>query len=340
MSVSWSGSRLVYAGLGLLAFTVPASAQMKPLGEDRPFWDRPQSYYREAPADWFVPSPTPRGPVVLNGGARPAIDPEAPSVVDFAYAYPVGSIVIDTEGRTLYLVQEGQQALAYEISVGRDGFTWTGSETISRVQEWPDWHPPKEMRERDRKLPEKMTGGLRNPLGAVALYLGNTLYRIHGTNDEKTIGQAASSGCFRMRNASALHLAAQVGPGTQVTVVRNLADQVAGVTPPAKPVAAEVRPSAESPAAVEPRRAEQSWRPAEPESADRRRAGAEPDDQANDVYADDEDDVSALQGNEAGAFDDNPRFDPRARRWEPDEDRYADRDTYRYRYRYSDRYGR
>jgi len=110
----------------------------------------------------------------------------------------------------------------YPISVGREGFSWTGTETISRTQAWPDWHPPQEMRERDPRLPEKMTGGTRNPLGAMALYLGTTLYRIHGTNDVKSIGQAQSSGCFRMMNASVLHLAGVAGVGTMVTVVVSL----------------------------------------------------------------------------------------------------------------------
>ena len=94
---------------------------------------------------------------------------------------------------------------------------------MSRKQAWPDWHPPAEMRERDPKLPEKMTGGVRNPLGAMALYLGNTLYRIHGTNDVKSIGQAQSSGCFRMLNTEVLHLASVTGVGTPVSVVTSLA---------------------------------------------------------------------------------------------------------------------
>ena len=115
-------------------------------------------------------------------------------------------------------------AYEYAISVGREGFNWTGSETVSRKQEWPDWHPPAEMRERDRSL-VKMTGGLKNPLGAMALYLGETLYRIHGTNDAKSIGRAASSGCFRMLNAHILHLASIAEVGTQVAVVAFLPTQ-------------------------------------------------------------------------------------------------------------------
>ena len=132
------------------------------------------------------------------------------------------SIVIDTSARRLYYVLPEGRAYEYPISVGREGFNWTGTETVSRKQEWPDWYPPAEMRQRDPRLPEKMTGGVRNPLGAVALYLGNTLYRIHGTNDVKSIGQAQSSGCFRMMNPAVVHLASVVEIGTPVSVVAEL----------------------------------------------------------------------------------------------------------------------
>jgi hypothetical protein len=124
---------------------------------------------------------------VRDGGARPDIAPEAPTLIAFGYDFPAHSIVIDTGGRKLYYVLADKRAYAYAISVGREGFNWAGTETISRKQAWPDWHPPAEMRERDPKLPEKMTGGLNNPLGAMALYLGSTLYRIHGTNDANPI---------------------------------------------------------------------------------------------------------------------------------------------------------
>src|SRR5262249_61657416 len=120
-----------------------------------------------------------------------------------------------------YVLPE-KRAYRYPISVGREGFNWTGTESISRKQAWPDWYPPAEMRERDAKLPEKMTGGLKNPLGAMALYLGDTVYRIHGTNDGKSIGRAASSGCFRMLNAHVLHLASIAQIGTTVNVVASL----------------------------------------------------------------------------------------------------------------------
>jgi hypothetical protein len=143
-------------------------------------------------------------------------------IVSFPYDVPANSILIDTGARKLYYVLADKKAYEYRIGVGREGFNWTGTETISRQQAWPDWYPPAEMRERDPKLPDKMTGGIKNPLGAMALYLGNTLYRIHGTNDWKSIGRSESSGCFRMLNSAVLHLASITQIGTPVTVVSSL----------------------------------------------------------------------------------------------------------------------
>jgi lipoprotein-anchoring transpeptidase ErfK/SrfK len=161
----------------------------------------------------------PSAPQVLDGGPRPTIDPQAPTEVRYTSGQPAGTIVVDTAARRLYLVRGPSTAFAYPVSVGREGFTWTGTEKISRMANWPDWHPPVEMRERDPRLPVKMTGGVRNPLGAKALYLGNTLYRIHGTSDARSIGRASSSGCFRMHNRHVIDLASRVGVGTKVVVV-------------------------------------------------------------------------------------------------------------------------
>lgn len=189
---------------------------------------------------WFFPWDGPydrrrgiEGPELLDGGARPDIAAIAPEIVPFPSQYAPGTIIIETHGRQLFLVRSEREAYRYPISVGREGFTWNGTEKISRIADWPDWHPPKEMRERDPSLPEKMTGGLRNPLGAKSLYLGNTLYRIHGTNDAKTIGQAASSGCFRMLNGHVIDLASRVDVGTPVTVIERLPAEVARAVPPA-----------------------------------------------------------------------------------------------------------
>jgi hypothetical protein len=168
---------------------------------------------------------------VQSGGERPSIEPKAPEKIAFTSNFAPKSIVIDTDGRKLYYILSSTEAYRYPISVGREGFSWTGTEVISRKQEWPDWYPPKEMIARDPKLPDKMTGGLHNPLGVLALYLGNTLYRIHGTNDASSIGHAVSSGCFRMRNEHILHLATIAPIGTPVIVVKSLR------TLPAPPVA-------------------------------------------------------------------------------------------------------
>ena len=151
------------------------------------------------------------------------VDPKfLPQRVAFSGSEQPGTIVIDTARRYLYLVEDGGQATRYGVGVGREGFAWTGTEKITRKAEWPEWRPPEEMRIRERKkgreLPVVMAGGEANPLGARALYLGSTLYRIHGTNQPWTIGGAVSSGCIRMRNEDVTALYERVGVGTRVVV--------------------------------------------------------------------------------------------------------------------------
>ena len=131
---------------------------------------------------------------------------------------PPGTIIIDTPERHLYLIESETRAMRYGIGVGRDGFTWQGLLQIARKAEWPDWHPPPEMIERQPYLPRFMAGGPGNPLGARAMYLGNTVYRIHGTNAPETIGQAVSSGCFRLVNDDVIDLYDRVPVGTHVIV--------------------------------------------------------------------------------------------------------------------------
>jgi lipoprotein-anchoring transpeptidase ErfK/SrfK len=129
-----------------------------------------------------------------------------------------GTIIVDTSERFLYLVQGNSRAVRYGIGVGRDGFRWSGLLKISRKAEWPDWRPPAEMIERQPYLPRFMAGGPGNPLGARALYLGETVYRIHGTNQPQTIGQSVSSGCFRLVNPDVIDLFERVPVGTKVVV--------------------------------------------------------------------------------------------------------------------------
>jgi lipoprotein-anchoring transpeptidase ErfK/SrfK len=158
-------------------------------------------------------------------GETYATEPEAVDghqrreVVSYMTDASPGSIVIDTGERYLYLVMEGGKALRYGVGVGKEGFEWSGTEKISRKREWPGWRPPEEMLARRPDLPRHMPGGPDNPLGARALYLGDTLYRIHGSNEPDTIGRAVSSGCIRMRNEDVIDLYERVPVGTSVRVI-------------------------------------------------------------------------------------------------------------------------
>ncbi|NNM73172.1 L,D-transpeptidase [Enterovirga sp. DB1703] len=140
-------------------------------------------------------------------------------IVSFDGPEAPGTIVIDTPSRFLYLVQPGGQAIRYGIGVGRPGFTWAGVKTITAKREWPGWTPPPQMLKRRPDLPRHMEGGPDNPLGARALYLGSSLYRIHGTNEPHTIGQNVSSGCIRMMNEDVMDLYERVRVGTRVKVI-------------------------------------------------------------------------------------------------------------------------
>jgi lipoprotein-anchoring transpeptidase ErfK/SrfK len=160
-------------------------------------------------------------------------------LVDFKTKEPAGTIVVDSANTYLYLVLGHGKALRYGIGVGREGFTWSGTERVSRMKEWPDWFPPPEMIERQPYLPRMMAGGPGNPLGARALYLGHTLYRIHGTNQPSTIGKTVSSGCIRLLNEDIEDLYSRVQVGTRVVVLpaATPAENVASSAPPAAPAA-------------------------------------------------------------------------------------------------------
>jgi lipoprotein-anchoring transpeptidase ErfK/SrfK len=152
-------------------------------------------------------------------------------IVSYPTREPPGTIIIDTPNTYLYLVLGNGQALRYGVGVGREGFTWSGSQRIARMAEWPDWHPPPEMIERQPYLPRFMAGGPGNPLGARALYLGNTVYRIHGTNQPSTIGTFVSSGCIRLTNEDVEDLYGRVTVGTRVVVLPK-SDATAAAPPP------------------------------------------------------------------------------------------------------------
>jgi lipoprotein-anchoring transpeptidase ErfK/SrfK len=154
------------------------------------------------------------GPNFRGGGASPI----PRTTVSYASNYSPGTVIVNTAERRLYLVLPNGQALRYGIGVGRDGFRWGGTHRISAKREWPGWTPPSQMLRRRPDLPRHMAGGVDNPLGARAMYLGSTLYRIHGSNEPETIGQAVSSGCFRMTNDDVTDLYSRVSVGTTVVV--------------------------------------------------------------------------------------------------------------------------
>ena len=142
-----------------------------------------------------------------------------PTEVLYQGKQPAGTIIVDTPNHFLYLIEEGGKARRYGIGVGRPGFAWSGEHKISAKKEWPDWVPPEEMLQRQPYLPHFMPGGPNNPLGARAMYLGSTLYRIHGSNEPWTIGHNVSSGCIRMRNVDVIDLYNRVKIGTKVMVL-------------------------------------------------------------------------------------------------------------------------
>ena len=152
--------------------------------------------------------------------SSPSASPIPKTTVNVDASYGAGTIIINTAERRLYYVLGGGQAIRYGIGVGRVGFTWAGMTKVSAKKEWPEWTPPPEMLTRRPDLPRHMKGGIDNPLGARAMYLGSSLYRIHGSNEPETIGQAVSSGCFRMTNEDVIDLYGRVNIGAKVVVLR------------------------------------------------------------------------------------------------------------------------
>lgn len=233
-------------------------------GSDKPELTEQEKAERAARRKSYEPVVYPK---YMDGGERPDIAPAKPPVVYFDQNEDPGSIIIDTEKRKLYFVLPNKQAYEYPISVGREGFTWTGTERISRIAAWPSWTPPPEMHQRVPGLPITVSGGLKNPQGARALYLGSTVYRIHGTNNDRTVGRANSSGCFRLTNEHVVHLASIAKVGTKVRVLKvygggvsenaplsSLFDFLSPATPPptAKPPAKARKPAAAKKPAASP----------------------------------------------------------------------------------------
>ena len=203
---------------GLLA--VPASVQRirKPSAPQAQASSTPvyvaTPVHASAPAPIPAPAPLVEPPKTADGAGA-----LVRQVVDYASRQPPGTVVIDTGNTFLYFVLNDRQALRYGIGVGREGFTWSGEQTVARKAEWPDWHPPVEMVSRQPYLPRFMAGGPGNPLGARAMYLGETEYRIHGTNKPDTIGKRVSSGCIRLTNDDVVDLYERVKVGAKVIVL-------------------------------------------------------------------------------------------------------------------------
>jgi L,D-transpeptidase catalytic domain len=174
------------------------------------------------------------------------------TMIDYRSKEPAGTIIIDTPHTYLYLVLGDGKAMRYGIGVGRAGFTWSGAEKVTKMAEWPDWHPPEEMIERQPYLPRFMAGGEGNPLGARALYLGQTLYRIHGTNQPSTIGTFVSSGCIRLTNEDIADLYGRVQLGTRVVVLPGTSPDSAQATPNARPIESAPRQRPKAVAAEKP----------------------------------------------------------------------------------------
>ena len=185
--------------------------------------------YQQQPYDQrplYAPQPSRMAPQQAmpeqqaSEAAHPAFDPKfEKQMVDYHGKETAGTIVIDTSSKFLYLVQGDGKALRYGVGVGKDGFLWHGVKTITAKREWPDWTPPAEMLQRRPDLPRHMEGGPQNPLGARAMYLGSSLYRIHGSNEPWTIGTNVSSGCIRMRNQDVIDLYGRVRVGARVVVI-------------------------------------------------------------------------------------------------------------------------
>lgn len=200
----------IFFWLLIAYFSTQVKAQgMSQYGDHTPTWSNGTKW-----KTWIVPNQE------KTPGPTANVLPLEPLKVAYPNAEEPGTIIIVTSKRRLYLTLDSATAYEYPIAVGREGFTWTGTEKVSRIEKWPEWIPPVDMRIRRPELPERMKGGINNPLGAVAIYLGNSLYRIHGTNEPKSIGRAESSGCFRMLNEHAVHLASIVKIGSTVRVTK------------------------------------------------------------------------------------------------------------------------
>jgi lipoprotein-anchoring transpeptidase ErfK/SrfK len=220
-------SRLVLTAAVALAVTTPAAAAT-PADNPPPFFLLPfvplaQALSATAPAPAaprYAALPKQITPYVNAAPRQQAAHDVTREIVTFTGKEAPGTVIVNTKERRLYYVMNDGRAIRYKVGVGREGFQWAGRQKVTNKQEWPDWRPPEEMLKRRPDLPRFMKGGIDNPLGARAMYLGGTLYRIHGSNEPETIGRAVSSGCIRMLNADVIDLYSRVKIGTPVVVMR------------------------------------------------------------------------------------------------------------------------
>ena len=228
---------LVFGAALMLSPALLSSASAQALG----YASGPQSAF---PSDNIMLAPI-EPALTDEGDGSASVLPERlrRAVVAFDTREAPGTVIIDTGNTALYFVLGQGRAVRYGVGVGREGFTWSGVQTISRKAEWPDWHPPAEMIARQPYLPRFVAGGPGNPLGARAMYLGSSVYRIHGTNDPSTIGKFVSSGCIRLTNEDVTDLFSRVNVGTRVVVLpKNSPHLEARGTITVRPSAAQSRP--------------------------------------------------------------------------------------------------
>ena len=173
-----------------------------------------------AVASAFEIDPVTRQPLVMADDGRVQATAIPREEVDYTGKFGPGTVVVDTNEKRMYYVLPNNRAIKYGVGVGRPGFSWSGTKNVTRKAEWPGWTPPPQMLKRRPDLPRHMPGGEGNPMGARAMYLGTSLYRIHGSNEPETIGQAVSSGCIRMLNDDVIDLYERVKIGTRVVVMR------------------------------------------------------------------------------------------------------------------------
>ena len=235
--LSWRATGALVLGAALLlspALLASASAQLLGYASNAPM---------PFPSDNMMVAPA--QPADEDDGSASVVPERLKrAIVAFSTSEAPGTIVIDTGNTHLYYVLGRGRAVRYGVGVGREGFTWSGVQTVSRKTEWPDWHPPAEMIARQPYLPRFVAGGPGNPLGARAMYLGSSVYRIHGTNDPSTIGKFVSSGCIRLTNGDVADLFSRVTIGTKVVVLPKNSPRLAtSTTISVRPVASQLRPT-------------------------------------------------------------------------------------------------